>query len=209
MLSLSVIAPAALADSAASEWSSILNAIAPLLWPLLVAAVIVIFRKPLGAAVGRVTEVDVGTTKVVLQNAADNAANTAKKVHTDTMPATGQQIAGASAGTKDEISAAKASGTSDPAGSVLKAWLAVENATREPGAQLAPGVAVSPSVPAVVNELTKSKGLDSSLVPVAETLQSMRQMAARSPKTITPATAMSFVSAAGDLADLIVHAGST
>lgn len=213
MLSLSAVASASLADSTASQWSSILNAVATLLWPLLVIIAVVIFRKPLSTAVGRVSEVDVGTTKVVLQNAADNAASTAKKVATDTAQQvkanTGKEMAGADPGTKGQISNATASATSDPAGSVLNAWLAVENATRTAGVQPAPGGTMSPSVPEVVNDLTKRKGLDSSLAPVAATLASLRQMAATSPKAITPATAMSFVSAAGDLADLIAHAGST
>lgn len=196
MLSLSVVASAPLADSTASQVSTILNAIAPLLWVAVVLLAIVIFRKPLTSAIGRVSEVDVGTTKVVLQNQADSVANTTKKV-----------IGAAHKPPTGAMAEAAGKATSDPPGSVLDAWSAVEDAVRAPAAEQVPGV-ISPSVPQVVNALTSSKGLDSSLVLASKTLESLRQMAAVNPKAITPATAKSFVSAADDLAQLITKAGS-
>jgi hypothetical protein len=54
--------------------------------------------------------------------------------------------------------------------------------------------------------MTGRGGLDSSLVPVAQMLESVRSTAATTPKAISPATATSFVSAAGDLARLMAKA---
>ena len=51
------------AGSTIAQVSSILNAIAPLLWPIIVGVAIYIFRAPLAAAIGRVSEVDVGAAK--------------------------------------------------------------------------------------------------------------------------------------------------
>jgi hypothetical protein len=154
---------------------------------------IVIFRGPLGGAFGRVSEVDIGSNKVLLQQQADSAANTTKAV-------SGVAAAGATMTPSPAINSAKDSATSDPAGAVLEAWSAVEEAIR-PIAAAAAGV-ISPSVPAVVNSLI-SKGLDSSLVPTAASLSALRDVAARKPKSITPATATSFVAAADDLVRLI------
>jgi hypothetical protein len=58
----------------------------------------------------------------------------------------------------------------------------------------------------VVNAYVPSKGLDSSLVPVAKTLESLRAVAAEEPKMISPAMATSFVPAADDVARLIEKA---
>jgi hypothetical protein len=89
---------------------------------------------------------------------------------------------------------------------VLQAWRALEDVTRKtPPQAAAPGV-ISPSVPEVVNAMTGSGSLDSSLVPVAKMLESVRSTAATTPKAISPATATSFVSAAGDLARLMAKA---
>jgi hypothetical protein len=197
MLSASLPLPSALADSTANQVSTVLHAVAPLLWPLVVILAILIFHAPLSAAIGRVSQVDIGTTKVILQKQADNAANTAKAV---AGPRTG------SASSLPAITAAEANATGDPSGSVLTAWRAVEDAARTAVPSSAQGV-ISPSVPAVVNALTATTNLDSSLVPVAETLESVRSVAAAKPKAISPATAMSFVSAASDLARLIAEVG--
>jgi hypothetical protein len=196
MLSASPAASSILADSAVNQVSTILHAVAPVLWPLVVILAILIFHTPLGAAIGRVSEVDVGTTKVVLQKQADNVANTTKAVIG----------AGQSTQSPSAIAEAEAKASSDPSGSVLTAWRAVEEAV-SPAAGRAPGV-ISPSVPAVVNALTSSKDLSSALVPVAETLESLRSMAASRPKAITAATATSFIAAARDLASLIAKADS-
>jgi hypothetical protein len=191
MLSLSATVSSTLAGSTANQVSTILQAIAPLLWPVVVIAAILVFQAPLRAAIGRVSEVDVGTAKIVLQRQADNVANTAKAVigAGDGMPSL------------PAMADAEAKATADPSGSVLTAWRAVEDAVRGVAEQV-PGV-ISPSVPEVVNALTSSKGLDSSMVPVAQTLESLRSVAAGKPEAISAATAMSFVSAAGDLARLI------
>jgi hypothetical protein len=153
------------------------------------------FQSPLRAAIGRVSEVDVGSTKVVLQKQADDAANTTKSVI-----GTGE----AAPETPPIIADAKTNATKAPANSVLDAWTGVENATRQ-AAQDAPGV-TSPSVADVVNAYVQSKGLDSSLVPVAKTLESLRAVAAEEPKMISPAMATSFVPAADDVARLIEKA---
>jgi len=199
MLSLIAAASSTSADSTASQVSTILNAIAPYLWGAVVILAIVIFRKPLSSAIGRVSEVDVGSTKVVLQGQADTAASATKHAlggdHV-TPPAT------------SAISLAAQKVSSDPPGSVLDAWGVVEDAIRAPAAEQVPKGVLSPSVPEVVNGLAATKNLDPSLVPVATTLASLRQMAASSPKTISPATAKSFVAAAGDLAQLIAQAAS-
>jgi hypothetical protein len=177
--------------SASDDVANIGHALAALIWPAIVILALFLFRKPLAAAIGRVSEVAVGTTKVVLQGQADSAANTTKAVlGTGTgAPASSSEIADASA---------KAS--NNPAGAVLDAWSVVEDATRK-AAQAAPGVS-SPSVPEVVNSLIP-KGLDSSLVPVAKNLESLRSVAASNAKVISPATAKSFVAAADDLARMI------
>jgi hypothetical protein len=150
-----------------------------------------VFRQPLSAALGRVSEVDVGTTKVVLQGQADTAANTTKKALGDG--------SGAPPSSSD-IATASAKSSSDPAGAVLDAWKVVEDATR-PALAAMPG-ASSPAVPDVVNSLV-GEGMESSLVPAAKSLESIRDVAAKSGTTISPATATSFVSAADDLARLI------
>lgn len=209
MLSLIAAASSTPADSTASQVSTILNAIAPLLWVAVVVAAIAIFRKPLSAAIGRVSEVDVGTAKVVLQNQADIAANTAKQVAgraKQVASATGKQVVEADSKTKEAISQATSSATTDPSGSVLTAWRAVENAAGAATAGQVRGV-MSPPVPQVVNDLAKGNQVESALVPVAETLESLRKMATIKPKAITPATATSFVAAAADLADVITQAG--
>lgn len=194
MPALTTAMPVTLADSTVNQVSIILHALAPLLWPVVVIAAILLFQGPLRAAIGRVSEVDVGTAKVVLQKQADDTANTAKAAAGD-----GQDMPPPPAA----ITAAAAQATGDPAGSILTAWTAVEDAVRRPAAQQAPGTKTSPSVPQVVNTMTSSKGLDSSLVPVAKALESLRSVAAGQPEAISPATATSFVSAAGDLARLI------
>jgi hypothetical protein len=188
------IASAATNAGTADQVSTVLNAVAPLLWPVVVIVAILVLRKPLGSAIGRVSEVDVGTAKVVLQRQADTAANTAKAVATaaDGLPEAAPEISQAAAKTTD-----------DPPGSVLLAWRAVEDLARRAQPQAGPRGVISPSVPEVVNAMA---GLDSSLVPVAQMLESVRSMAAVRPAAISPATATSFVSAAGDLARLIAKA---
>ena len=177
--------------SASDDIANIGHVLAALIWPAIVIIALLLFRRPLSAAIGRVSEVAVGTTKVELQGQADSAANTTKAVlGTGTgAPASSSEIADASA---------KAS--NNPAGAVLDAWSVVEDATRK-AAQAAPGVS-SPSVPEVVNSLIP-KGLDSSLVPVAKNLESLRSVAASNAKVISPATAKSFVAASDDLARMI------
>jgi hypothetical protein len=187
-LSVSSIALQPLADST----SNVLRAVSALTWPVIVVIAIIVFQAPLRAAIGRISEVDVGTTKVVLQNQADNAANTTKS------------LIGAPEGVSDSssaIAAARTNAAKDPSNSVLSAWSGVEDAVRK-AAQAAPGVS-SPSVPEVVNKLVAESSLDSALVPVAKTLESLRAVAAIKPKAISPAMATSFVSAASDLARLI------
>jgi hypothetical protein len=210
MLSLIAAASSASADSTASQISTVLNAIAPLLWPIVVIVVILIFHTPLAHAIGRVSQVDVGTTKVILQQQADSAANTAKQVAgrlKQSSLSTGKQLATPDDKAKVAISQATTNATSDPSGSVLNAWRAVETAAGAAPVARASGV-MSPGVPDVVNDLTKASHVDSALVPVAESLESLRKMAATNPKAITPATATSFVSAAADLADVIAQAGA-
>lgn len=187
-LSVSSIVSQPLADST----SSVLQAVSALTWPVIVVIAIIVFQAPLRAAIGRVSEVDVGTTKVVLQKQADDAANTTKSLigAGEGMPAPSPVIA-----------TAKTNAANDPSNSVLGAWSGVEDAVRK-AAKAAPGVS-SPSVPEVVNNLVAEKSLDSSLVPVAKTLESLRAVAAVKPKMISPAMATSFVSAAEDLARLI------
>jgi hypothetical protein len=190
MLSVRLIASVPLADST----SNVLHAISSLTWPLIVVLAIVMFQSPLRAAIGRVSELDVGSTKLVLQQQADVAANTTKS------------LVGTGAGVPDSpqiMETAKNNATKDPSNSVIDAWTGVENATRK-AAQDTPGV-TSPSVPEVVNTLAQHTDLDSSLVPVAKTLESLRAVAAAKPKTISPAMATSFVAAADDLARLIAR----
>ena len=103
MLSLIAAASSTSADSTASQVSTILNAIAPLLWVAVVVLAIVIFRKPLAAAMGRVSEVDVGSAKVVLENQANIAANTVKQVASNA----GKPIAEADPDTKKAITEAR------------------------------------------------------------------------------------------------------
>ncbi len=191
ILSVSSIAAQPLADST----SSVLQAVSALTWPVIAVIAIIVFQAPLRAAIGRVSEVDVGTTKIVLQKQADDAANTTKSLVGvgEGMPASSPVIA------KAKIDAAN-----DPPNSVLGAWSGVEEAVGN-AAKAAPGVS-SPSVPEVVNKLVAEKNMSSSLVPVAKTLQSLRAVAAVKPKMISPAMAISFVSAADDLARLILNA---
>jgi hypothetical protein len=197
MLIASAAVAAAQATDTPDQVATILNAVVPLLWPVVVIVAILVFQKPLRAAIGRVSEVDVGTAKVTLQRQADTAANTAKAVAAaaDGLPEPPEQI-----------SQAATKATEDPSGSVLQAWHALEDVTRKtPPQAAAPGV-ISPSVPDVVNAMTGNGGLDSSLVPVAKMLESVRSTAATTPTAISPATATSFVSAAGDLARLMAKA---
>lgn len=199
MMAASGIANGLLAQSTTSQVSSILQAIAPLLWPFVAVLAIIIFRAPLAGLIGRISEVDIGSAKVLAQTEANNAANTAKAV---AMNAAGK---GQLPPKPAKIADAEASAAKDPSGSIMKAWLAVEDATR---ATHPAGHGVqSLSVPSVVNALT-SKGLDTALVPVAKTLESLREVAATKPKAVDAATATSFVSAAGDLASLISKIGS-
>ena len=181
----------------AESTSDVLRASASLVWPAIVILAIVMFQRPLRAAIGRVSEVDVGSTKVVLQRQADTAANTTKSLigAGDGAPATPHIIAEA----KDKAA-------SEPSNSVLNAWAGVEDAIRK-AAQKAPGVA-SPSVPEVVNQLTTQGQLDTALGPVAKTLESLRAVAATKPKMISPAMATSFVAASDDLARMIAKATS-
>jgi hypothetical protein len=181
----------------AESTSDVLGASASVVWPAIVILAIVVFHKPLRAAIGRISEVDIGSTKVVLQKQAEHAANTTKSLigTGDDAPASPRIIA-----------EAKGKAASDPSNSVLYAWTGVENATRK-AAQEAPGVA-SPSVPEVVNRMTAQGELNPALVPVAKTLESLRAEAATKPKTITPAIATSFVTAADDLARLITRVTS-
>ncbi|HEY8827093.1 MAG TPA: hypothetical protein VIM17_04990 [Jatrophihabitantaceae bacterium] len=182
-------------DDTLTQVSALLRGIAPILWPLIVVLAIVIFRGPLGSAFGRISEVDIGSNKVLLQQQADMAANTTKAV-------SGAAASGARISTTPSpaMSSARDSAGSDPAGAVLKAWSAVEDAVR-PIAVAAAGV-ISPTVRDAVNSLI-SKGLDSSLVPTSASMSALRDVAARKPKSITPATATSFVAAADDLVRLI------
>jgi hypothetical protein len=200
MTGASGIAAGLLAQGTTSQISSILDAIAPLLWPLVAVVAIIIFRAPLTGLIGRISEVDIGSAKVLARTEAGNAANTAKAVAKN---AAGQ---GPLPPKPPKIADAEASATKDPSGSIMKAWLAVEDASREAILPAGQGVQ-SPSVPSVVNSLT-SKGLDTALVPVAKTLQSLRDVAAAKPKAVDAATATSFVSAASDLASLISKIGS-
>ncbi len=165
-------------------------------WPLLVLVALIVFRAPLTAALGRLSEVDVGKTKVLLQGQAEQAANTTKAVLS--------AAAGAPA-SPPEIAAAAAKSSSSPADAVLDAWKVVEDAAGKASGQNT-GV-TSPSVPEVVNTLT-SKGLRSALVPVAQSLESLRAVAAKDARSITPATAKSFVAAADDLVRLVDQAGA-
>lgn len=176
--------------AASADASSVIDSIATLLWPLIVLAVLFVLRKPLASAIGRVSEVDVGTAKVILQGQADAAANTTKAL---VQPAAGAP--------PPKIEEASKKSSSDPAGAVIDAWNVVEHAIR-PAAAAAPG-ASSPSVPEVVNGLSGEGSLDSALVPVAKDLEAFRAVAATRAKMITPAAAKSFVDAAGDLATLI------
>jgi hypothetical protein len=198
MLIASAAAASTQAADTADQVSAISNAVAPLLWPVVVIVAILVFQKPLRAAIGRVSEVDVGTAKVTLQGQADTAANTAKAVATaaDGLPES----------PPEQISQAADKAMADPSGSVLLAWRALEDVTRKTPPQAAALGVISPSVPEVVNAMTGSAGLDSSLVPVAKMLESVRSTAATKPEVISPATATSFVSAAGDLARLIARA---
>jgi hypothetical protein len=199
MMVATAIGSGVLAESTTSQVSSILHAIAPLFWPIVVLLAIIIFRAPLTGLIGRISEVDVGSAKVLAQTDANNAANTAKAV---AMKEAGKAQLPPK---PPKITDAEANASKDPSGSIMTAWLAVEDAARGAGNPAGHGV-VSPSVPAIVNELT-SKGLDSSLVPVAKSLESLRNVAASKPKAVNAATATSFVSAAGDLARLISKIG--
>lgn len=168
-----------------------LDAVATLLWPIIAGGSIVLFRKPLISAIGRVSQVDVGSTKVILQGQADDAANTTKA------------LIGADDGTPPSagITAAKGQIPGSPGTAVLTAWSAVEDAVRK-AAKAKPGV-ISPSVPDVVNDLVTRNELDSSLVPVAHSLEGLRSAAASRPDAVSPAMATSFVAAADDLARMI------
>jgi hypothetical protein len=191
IMTFNATAPLPLADGAVNQISTILNALAPLLWPIVVILAALIFRAQIGGALGRVSEVDVGTTKVLLQKQADSLANTTKAVM-----GTGDTTPQPSA-----ITAAVAKTTSDPSGAILGAWRAVEDVA---GQKVPPEQGLkSLSVPEAVSALT-SKGLDPSLVVVAGMLESLREVAATKPKAINAATATSFVAAADDLSRLIV-----
>jgi hypothetical protein len=189
MLAASAAIAPALADSATSQVSTILHALAPLLWPVVVVIALVLFQAPLRAAIGRVNEVDVGAAKVVLQQQADTAASAVKAaasaVATDTQ-------------SPPAIESAAGTAASNPSGSVLTAWSAVEDAAgqaQSPG----PASSVSQTVPQVLDSLAQGKDVPSSLVRVAQTLESLRGVASSAPKSITPGTAVSFVNAARDL----------
>ncbi|MEO9138564.1 MAG: hypothetical protein ABI345_05795 [Jatrophihabitans sp.] len=181
-------APSAAKDST----SDVLRAIGSLAWPVIVVLALWLLKDPLRAAVGRISEVDVGSTKVVLQKQADDAANTTKA-------ALGTSGAGVAA--QPIIDSARAKATTDPSGAVLDAWAGIEDVVRR--APTASHGAMSASVTEVVNALASAKSLDGSLVPVARSLEALRAMAAAKPKTISPAMATSFVAATGDLARLI------
>jgi hypothetical protein len=211
MLSLIAAASAASSNSTASQVATVLNAIAPMIWAVVVIVALVVFRAPLATAIGHVSQVDVGSTKIILQQQADSAANTAKQAAAlvrNARPATSTRMAIPDDRAKLAISQATSSATSDPSGSVLNAWRAVEGVAGAVPAARVSGV-MSLGVPGVVNELTKDNHVESALVPVAESLESLRQTAARNPKAITPATATSFVAAAADLADVIAQAGAS
>jgi hypothetical protein len=180
-----------LAESTSSQVSTVLHAVAPIIWPLVVILAILVFRVPLAAAIGHIREIDAGSTKVTFQKQADNAASTTKAVVGTRKP---------TPASLSTIADAEAKVTADPSGSILTAWRAVEDAARfAPNKPL--GV-ISPSVPAAINALAANKGLNSAMVPAAEALESLRGVAASQPKAITAATAMSFVSAASDLASI-------
>ena len=171
-----------------------LNAVAPMWWPIVAAGSIFLFRKPLSSALGRVSQVDVGSMKVDLQGQADNAANTTKAL----------MGAGDGAPSSSEITRAKGQIPGSPGTAVLTAWSAVEDAVRT--AAKAPSGVISPSVPDVVNGLVAQHKLDSSLVPVAHNLEGLRGRAADRPEAVSPAMATSFVAAADDLARMISSA---
>jgi hypothetical protein len=181
--------------AASTNTADVIGSIATLLWPLIVLTVLIVFRRPLASVIGRVSEVDVGTAKVILQHQADIAANTTKALV--------QPTAG---GRPPEIADASKKSSSDPDGAIIDAWNVVEHAIT-PQAAAAPG-ASSPSVPEVVNGLTSNGSLHSALVPVAKDLEALRDVAASQARAISPATAKSFVDAAGDLAAAIQAASN-
>ena len=184
-----------LAAGGGSDTADLLRAVSTLAWPALAVLAVVLLRTPLGNALDRLTEVDVGSTKVLLQQQADNAANTAKAATPPTTP---------TAPPPQAIVNAAASATKDPAGAVLKAWAAVEEAIR-PAARAAEGV-ISPTVADVLNSLV-GKGVSESLVPAAVNLAGVRDAAAKKPRTINPAAATSFVAAATDIIAILKNAG--
>ncbi len=193
MTTAQVVATAvSVAPSAKDGTAEIIRAIGALAWPVIVVIALWLLRDPLRSAVGRVSEVDVGGTKVVLQKQADDAANTTKAA----LGAAGTRMAA-----QPLIDTAKAKATTNPSGAVLDAWAGIEDVVRK--APAASHGAMSASVTDVVNGLAIAKSLDASLVPVAKTLESLRAIAAVKPKTISPAMATSFVAATDDLARLI------
>ncbi|HEY2551373.1 MAG TPA: hypothetical protein VGI64_12425 [Streptosporangiaceae bacterium] len=188
-----------LADSATNQVSTILHALAPLLWPVVVIIALVLFQAPLRAAIGRVNEVDVGTAKVVLQQQADTAASAVK--------AAASAVAVTTTTSPPAIESAVGTAASNPSGSVLTAWSAVEDAAGQAHPS-GPASVVSQTVPQVLDSMAQAKDVPSSLVRVAQTLESLRGVADSAPKSITPATAVSFVNAARDLVRVLDAKGN-
>jgi hypothetical protein len=181
--------------ASASGAAAIISALGTFIWPLAVLFAIVVFRKPLTSALGRVSEVDVAGAKIVLQGQADRAANAAKKV-----ASSAQNLPPPS----DAMKSAAAAAVKDPAGSVLTAWKDVEDTIRPAGAAM--GGAQSPSVPDMVKSMVNDHKLDPSLETVADSLESVRKVAAMGGSAVSPAAAVSFVSAAEDLTRLVKSA---
>jgi hypothetical protein len=197
-LAVSGAMASALADSTTTQVSTILHALAPLLWPVVVIIALVLFQAPLRAAISRVSEVDVGAAKVVLEQQADAAASTVKAAASAVSTSTASPPA---------INSAAGAAASDPSGSVLTAWSAVEDAAGH--AQSAgPASSVSQTVPQVLDSMAQAKDVPSSLVRVAQTLESLRGVANSAPKSITPGTAVSFVNAARDLVRVLDAKGT-
>lgn len=198
VLATSAAAVPALADSATTQVSTILHALAPLLWPVVVIVALILFQAPLRAAISRVNEVDVGTAKVVLQQQADTAASAVKAAASAVAATTTLPPA---------IESAVGTAASNPSGSVLTAWSAVEDAAGQ-AQPSGPASVVSQTVPQVLDSMAQAKDVPSSLVRVAQTLESLRGVADSAPKSITPATAVSFVNAARDLVRVLDAKGN-
>ena len=183
--------------ASASEAAAIIGALGTFIWPLAVVFAVLLFRKPLTIALGRVSEVDIAGAKIVLQSQADRAANAAKMaaISAHNLPPP-----------SDAMKSAAAAAVKDPAGSVLAAWKDVEDTVRVGGAGM--GGAHSPSVPEMVKSMVDNHKLDPSLEGVADSLESVRAVAAMGGNTVSPAAAVSFVSAAEDLARLVRGATS-